>query len=139
MKNKLVFLFLLLSLLVLAGCQAPPETQADIPLQEVMRQALKDPDAFIPYTAEDLYDLTGISPEDYSEALFLRDRDTLSGREAILIRAKDAQAVQRIKEALEHYLSQRKEETRNYLPNAYRLLCDAAVQYDGLTVSLLVQ
>ena len=139
MNKKLVFLFLLLSLLILAGCQAAPETQSDIPLQETMRQALKDPDAFIPYTAEDLYDLTGISPEDYSEALFLRDRDTLSGREAILIRAKDAQAVQRIKEPLHHYLSQRKAETRNYLPNSYRLLCSSAFQYDGLTVSLLVQ
>ena len=138
MKSKL-FLYLLFSLLVLAGCQPTPETRTDIPLQEAVRQSLKDTDTFIPYTADDLYDLTGISPEDYTEALFLRDRDTLSGREAILIRAKDGSTVLSIKEALEQYLSQRREETRNYLPSAYRLLCDAAVQSANLTVSLIVQ
>ena len=139
MKNKLLLFFLLLSLLTLAGCQEAPDTRTDMPLQEAVRQSLKDPDAFIPYTADDLYDLTGISPEDYTEALFLRDRDTLSGREAILIRAKDGSTVLSIKEALEQYLSQRREETRNYLPSAYRLLCDAAVQSANLTVSLIVQ
>ena len=136
MKKKLTLLFLALALPFLAGCQA---NQPVIPLEEAARQAIKQPDDYIPYPAEDLEDLIGISPEDYTEAVYLRGRDTLSGREAIMIRAKDSQAFSGIKEALERYLSQRKEETRNYLPEAYRLLCDARVEGSCLTVSLIVQ
>jgi len=139
MKKKFVFLFLLLLTITLAGCQASQGNQADIPLEEAARQAMANPDAYIPYTADDLYDMIGISPDDYTEAVFFKDRDTLSGREIIMVRAKDAAASRSINEALERYLSQRKEETRNYLPNAYRLLCDAAVQASGLTVSLIIQ
>ena len=139
MKKSLTILFLASALILLAGCQTAPEAQTGLSLKDVARQALKDPDAFIPYTAEDLYDLTGICPDNYTEAVFLRDQDTLSGREAIMIRAKNADAARAAKEALERYLSQRKEETRDYLPNAYHLLSDAKVESSGLTVSLIIQ
>lgn len=136
MKKPILFLFLLLAPLLLTACQS---IQPDMPLWEAARQALNKPDAFIPYTAEDLYDLTGISPDDYAEAVFLRDADTLSGRELIMVQAKDANGVRSIQKALEQYLSQRKEETRNYLPEAYRLYSDAKARVSGLTVSLIVQ
>ena len=139
MKKKAFVLLWLSAFLLLAGCQNAQVNQPDIPLTEAARQAMADPDAYIPYTADDLYDMIGISPDDYTEAVFFKDKDTLSGREIIMVRAKDAAASRSINEALERYLSQRKEETRNYLPNAYRLLCDAAVQASGLTVSLIIQ
>ena len=139
MKKKAFVLLWLSAFLLLAGCQNAQVNQPDIPLTEAARQAMADPDAYIPYTADDLYDMIGISPDDYTEAVFFKDKDTLSGREIILVRGKDAQSIPGITKALEQYLSQRKEETRNYLPNAYRLLCDAAVQASGLTVSLIIQ
>ena len=135
MKKKAFVLLWLSAFLLLAGCQNAQVNQPDIPLTEAARQAMADPDAYISYTADDLYDMIGIS----TEAVFFKDKDTLSGREIILVRGKDAQSISGITKALEQYLSQRKEETRNYLPNAYRLLCDAAVQASGLTVSLIIQ
>lgn len=140
MKKTLLSFFLMLAMLLLSGCQtALPQSQSNIPLQEAAQQALKEPDVYVSYTTEDLYDLTGISPDDYTEAVFLKDSDTLSGRELIMVRAKDEKTFGMIKEVLEQYLSQRKEETRNYLPHAYRLLNDARVEGTGLTVSLIVQ
>ena len=139
MKKCFVLLLLLPGLIMMAGCQEAPEPQMNIPLMEAARQALGEAEAFVSYPAEDLYELTGISPDDYTEAVFLRDRDTLSGREAIMIRTKDANSFQNVKEALERYLSQRLKETRDYLPNVYQLLCDAKVQGSGLTVSLIIQ
>lgn len=139
MKKKCLFLLLLSAFLLLAGCQKTQFDQPDIPLAEAARQAMADPDAYIPYTADDLYDMIGISPDDYMEAVFFKDKDTLSGREIILVRGKGTQSIPGITKALERYLSQRKEETRNYLPDAYRLLSDAAVHVSGLTVSLIIR
>ena len=137
MRKGLFSVLLLLSLLLLIGCQAAPEQQ--LSLEETARQYFSDPDAFIAYTAEDLEDLTGIAPDDYTEAVFLRDSDTLSGREIILVRAKDVEAFRSAKEALERYLSQRKEETRDYLPEAFHRLNQATVEGTGMLVRLVVE
>ena len=139
MKKIFILLFLLPVMALLAGCQAARESQPGITLGEAARQAVQNPNALISYSADDLYDLTGIAPEDYEEAVFLKDQDTLSGREIIMVRAKDAQSIASITKALEQYLSQRRNETRDYLPEAYRLLCDARIQQSGLTVSLVVK
>ncbi len=137
MKKGLFSVLLLLSLLLLIGCQAAPEQQ--LSLEEMARQYFSGPDAFIAYTAEDLEDLTGIAPDDYTEAVFLRDSDTLSGREIILVRTKDAEAFRGAKQALERYLSQRKEETRDYLPEAFQRLNQATVEGTGMLVRLVVE
>ena len=139
MKRFFILFFLVSVILLLTGCQAAREDQANLPLTEAARQAAQHPEALIPYSADDLYDLTGIALDDYDEAVFLKDQDTLSGREIIMVHAKDAQSIPGITKALEQYLSQRRNETRNYLPEAYRLLSDAVVDVSGLTVSLVVQ
>ncbi len=140
MKKKIILLVsLLLLALVFAGCQEKTaEKPAALPLREAVEKALKDKDNLVAYTAEDLTDLMGIMPEDYTEALFLVGSDSLSGREIIAVRAKDAAALKNVTEALQNYLSQRQEETRNYLPDAYKLQTQAKVETKNLTAALIV-
>ena len=106
-------------------------------LQEI-RRSLKDKESLVAYTAEDLSDILGIMPEDYTEALFLMGSDSLSGREVIAVRAKDSAGLQKAKKAMENYLAQRKEETRNYLPDAFKLQSDARVETKNLTAVLFI-
>ena len=103
-----------------------------------MEKALTDKDSLVAYTADDLTDLMGILPEDYTEALFLVGSDSLSGREIIAVRAKDASSLKKTADALQNYLSQRMEETRNYLPDAYKLQSQAKVESKNLTAVLIV-
>ena len=138
MKKRFCLLLLLPALLVMAGCQPAPAIEPELSLADAAQRLLPAGDAFVSYTQEDLCDLTGISPDDYTEAVFLRDSDTLSGREVIMVRTKDAEAFGSVKDALERYLSQRLKETRDYLPNAYHLLSEARIQEAGLTVSLII-
>ena len=137
MKKRLLCFLLLLSLVLLPGCRLA--RQQIISLEESARRSLADAESFTAYTAEDLYDLTGIAADDYTDAVFLRDSDTLSGREIILLRAKNAATLRSAKEALEQYLSQRKEETRDYLPEAYHRLSQAKVEENGLELRLVIE
>ncbi|MBR5110141.1 MAG: DUF4358 domain-containing protein [Clostridia bacterium] len=139
MKKSSVSLLICLFLIVLAftGCQEQSKKTAP-PLGEAAEKALADRQSLVAYTADDLADLTGILPEDYTEALFLVGSDSLSGREVIAVRAKDAGCLNKVTEALQNYLSQRMEETRNYLPDAYQLQSQAKVESKHLTAVLIV-
>lgn len=142
MKNKHIFwlIALMLIALTLSGCQQEKtaEKKASLPLREAVEKALTDKDGLVAYTADDLTDLMGILPEDYTEALFLMGSDSLSGREIIAVRAKDASSLKKITEALNNYLTQRKQETRNYLPDAYKLQTQTKVETRNLTAVLIV-
>ena len=141
MKMKRAFLLIGITLLslLLAGCQEKsPEKTAPLPLREAVEKALTDKDSLVAYTADDLTDLMGILPEDYTEALFLVGSDSLSGREIVAVRAKDASTLKKTVDALQNYLSQRMEETRNYLPDAYKLQTQAKVESKNLTAVLIV-
>ena len=142
MKKKQIFRFigLLLIVLTFAGCQQEKSTKktASLPLREAVEKALKDKDNLVAYTADDLTDLMGILPEDCTEAVFLVGSDSLSGREIIAARAKDASSLKKITEALNNYLAQRQQETRNYLPDAYKLQTQAKVETKNLTAVLIV-
>lgn len=142
MKNKHIFwlIGLMLVALTLSGCQQEKTTEkkASLPLREAVEKALTDKDGLVAYTADDLTDLMGILPEDYTEALFLMGSDSLSGREIIAVRAKDASSLKKITEALNNYLTQRKQETRNYLPDAYKLQTQTKVETRNLTAVLIV-
>ena len=142
MKRKCeILVFLLLLSALLTGCQSNGQQQskaAALPLREAVEQALIDKEEFVAYTADDLSDIMGIMPEDYTEAVFLVSKDSLSGREIIAVRAKDADAQKAAAEALNRYLKQRMEETRNYLPEVYKLQNDTRVESKGLTAVLIV-
>lgn len=139
-KHVLWFIGLLLIALTFAGCQQEKsaEKKASLPLREAVEKALTDKENLVAYTADDLTDMMGILPEDYSEALFLMGSDSLSGREIIAVRAKDSASLKKITEALNNYLIQRQQETRNYLPDAYKLQTQAKVESMNLTAVLIV-
>ena len=140
-KHGLWLIALLLIAVTLAGCQSGTETApkaAALPIKEAIESALTDKENLVAYTADDLTDLMGILPEDYTEALFLMGSDSLSGREIIAVRAKDSASLKKITEALNNYLAQRQQETRNYLPDAYKLQTQAKVETKNLTAVLIV-
>jgi hypothetical protein len=138
--NKRIFMLIGLLLLAtaLTGCQEKPAEKTALPLREAVEKALADKADLVAYTADDLTDLMGIMPEDYTEALFLVGSDSLSGREIIAVRARDAATLKKITDALNNYLSQRMEETRNYLPDAYKLQSQAKAESKNLTAVLIV-
>lgn len=88
--------------------------------------------------ADDLSDLLGIEPEDYTDFVYLSDYNALTGREVILLLAADGDAADRVEEMLGMYLEGRLKETRNYLPEAYKLLSAAEVVRSGLVLVLVV-
>lgn len=140
MKKKQICLLMGLLLLAMcfAGCQEKTTEKTVLPLREAVEKALTDKENLVAYTADDLTDLMGILPEDYTEALFLVGSDSLSGREIIAVRAKDNATLKKITDALNNYLTQRMEETRNYLPDAYKLQSQAKVESKNLTAVLIV-
>ena len=140
-KHGLWLIALLLIAVTLAGCQSSTENApeaAALPIKEAIESALTDKENLVAYTADDLADLMGILPEDYTEALFLMGSDSLSGREIVAARAKDSESLKKITDALTNYLAQRQQETRNYLPDAYKLQTQAKVETKNLTAVLIV-
>ncbi len=138
-KRALLLIGIALLAMLFAGCQEKSaEKPAALPLREAVEKALTDKDGLVAYTADDLTDLMGILPEDYTESLFLVGSDSLSGREIVAVRAKDTSSLKKITEALNNYLSQRMEETRNYLPEAYKLQSQAKVESKNLSAVLII-
>jgi len=138
MKKMKCLLALCALALLLAGCQGGKETAKErLPLADAAGAVLKDRDSLVNIPEEDLYDLIGIEPEDYTEVLYLASENGLSAREAIVLRARDADAAKRIADALNAYLGHRMDETRNYLPEEYKILSQAKVEEKNNTVALI--
>ena len=138
MKTRLLAAVLLLTSLFLAGCSARQQeaaVQPKKPLAELVSGVVPDAGELVPLTADDLSDVLGIEPEDYSEFVYLQD-DGLGGREILVLRCAAADKVAKVTEHVKKYLEQRRKETRNYLPEAYQLLTAAEVEAKGLTVAL---
>ena len=64
-------------------------------MDRVLRVA-EDSSDLIRMDEDELYDVIGIAPEDYSDYAYLADYDALSGRELVLVRAVDEEAAERI-------------------------------------------
>lgn len=156
MKKGTTAICLLLAAMLLTGCggqktedPAPAGTQAagagetaaesrrNIPLADKVRSAAADAETLLPLTAEDLSDDLGIEETDYDEFVFLQSTG-MDGREILAIRAKNTEAAGKIAAAMETYLGRRRNEARNYAPEAYELLTAAGVQTRGRTVALIV-
>ena len=134
-KIALLMLALLMALSLTACGQSPKASTADTPLNVLVDNVIaKDGLFHMPKT--DLEDVIGIDPADFKEAVFLQD-DGMGGREVLALRAADKNAAARVAAQLEKYLAQRQKETRNYLPDAYKLLESASVQTKNLTVVLI--
>ncbi len=88
------------------------------------------------FSAEELEDMSGISPED-CEAFLFAQGNGMDGREILVIRAKDKDAADRAEAQMKEYLEQRREEHRDYAPDAYKLLSEAKVQRRGLLLVMV--
>ena len=143
MKKKTGLLCLLLAaVMLLAGCgQQEPEKAAAAretrPLREIVKSAAADAESLAALAEEDLTDMTGIEPEEYSEFVFLQGIG-MDGREILAARAADKDAADRLVKQMEAYLERRMKETRNYMPEAYQLQSEAKVRTRNLTVALVV-
>ena len=137
MKKGWIIGILLLLALTLSACAPKEEQKEKKALADTVTAVVKDAKDLVAWSEDDLADLLGILPEDYTEQVYLQG-ESLSGREIIVIRAKDQEAAGRIADTLNNYLDQRKQETQNYLPDAYKLLSNAKVETKNLTVALVV-
>ena len=126
-------LILSLALPALAEEEAAPET-----LLERVSRLIADAEELVEMDGDDLYDIIGIDPEDCEDYVYLAAPDALSGRELIIIIAKDEAIADAAQEMLERYLESRIRETRNYLPDAWQALTEASVVREGLTLILSV-
>ena len=135
MKHGLAFLLALSFCLVLLPSYA--EKAAETLLDRALRVA-EDSDNLIRVDEDELYDVVGIAPEDYSDYAYLADYDALSGRELVLVRAVDEEAAERIFSQLSLYLEHRLKATRNYLPDVFRSLSEAGIRQRDLLLVLSV-
>lgn len=137
--KKLSVLTLILALLGALCLTAMAETAEEAAPVTLLDRALliaEDRDTLIEMTQDDLLDLIGIEPEDYTDFAYLAAIDALTGRELIILEATDEEAALRIVELLQAYLERRLQETRNYLPDVYRLLSKEEVLQKDLLVVL---
>lgn len=135
MKHGLAFLLALSFCLVLLPSYA--EKAAETLLDRALRVA-EDSDNLVRLDEDELYDVIGIAPEDYSDYAYLADYDALSGRELVIVRAVDEEAAERISGLLTQYLDHRLKATRNYLPDVFRSLSEASVLKEDLLLVLSV-
>ena len=120
--------------------EAPAEEPAGTPdgaaLADRVEAAVADAADLAPFTADELTDMAGIVPEDYTEFVFLQG-DGMDGREVLVIRAADAKAADKVAAQMEEYLKRRMEEMENYAPKAYQILSAAKVERKDLLLVLI--
>ena len=126
---------LLFSLTACGGETKAPST-ADKPLKELVT-GIVSTEGLVSLPKTDLEDIIGIDPADFKEAVYMQD-EGMGGREVLVLRSADKDAAGRIASLLENYLENRRKETRNYAPEAYKLLSETSVQRKNNTVALVV-
>lgn len=141
MKKILFVLLAGLLLLALTGCanqnEEPVASTLETPLAELVNTVVPGAAEMASLPLMDLEDIIGIEASEYTEAVYLQST-ALEGGEALVLRAVDAEAAERIVAMLENYRQRRCEETKNYVPEAYKLLSDAKVTRKNNTVALIV-
>ncbi len=136
MTKKFLTILMVLCFALTAACA---ERTPGVLMDKAIRIA-EDGESLIQMSEDDLYDIIGIEPEEYTDYAYLTDHDSLSGREIILLRATDEDAAEAVAEKLEEYRQYRLHMTRNYpdQAEAYRTLNLAEVQREDLLVVLSV-
>ena len=138
MKKLLLTAVLIALVLSLAGCGQPKEEApaVKLPLDELAASVAADAGTLLKLSAEDLEDALGITPEMYTEFIYLQD-DAMTGREILALRTGRPEAAEQVRVKLEAYLERQRKETRDYLPEAYKLLSAAKVEVKNNTVALI--
>lgn len=142
MKKFAMVLFAAILLCTMTGCSntqpaAPAASTLATPLNTLVAELVPGAADMASLPLTDLEDIIGISPDDFSDAVYLQST-ALEGGEALVLRAVDDNAAKSIVELLNNYLQRRCEETQNYVPEAYKLLKDTSVQRKNNTIALIV-
>ena len=116
----------------------PPREK--LPLEDAAKKAFADFDTLTEYDGEELFDIVGVAPDDYTEFVYRTGENDIGlvARELVLVRAKDSAALSRVKTALEKYRERRQNETRSYAPDIFAMLEKSAVTVKGLTAALII-
>ena len=136
MTRKILTILLAMCFILTAACA---EEAQEALLDKAIRVA-EDGESLIRMSEDDLYDIIGIEPGEYTDFAYLADHDSLTGREIIVLRATDEKAAESMAEKLEEYRQYRLHMTRNYpdQADAYRLLSKAEVLHEDLMVVLTI-
>ena len=94
--------------------------------------------SMIPMTADELYDLTGIAPEDYTDAACYEASDGLLADEVLLFTASDLDAAARIENALHRRLDSKAAEAEGYSPEQFAVIKKGFIAKSGLNLCLIV-
>lgn len=87
---------------------------------------------------EMLEDVTGITSDLYTEAIYMTYGTGISPEEIIIIKAVDSASLTKIQEKLEKRLAYIKKSAENYLVEELPTIEKAVIRQDGLTLSLIV-
>ena len=132
-------LSVLLCLMCCALCCPAVAEEEPLDPDSLLAQVLllvEDGAELIRLTEDDLLDLIGIEPQEYTDFVYLAAPNALTGREIIVLQATDEEAAKRVAELLQGYLEQRMEEMRNYLPEVYQILSRSEVFREKMLVVL---
>ena len=111
-----------------------------LPLLQAAQKAIPGLDSMTDYDGDEFFDIVGVSPDEYTEFLYRTGENEkgLVAREALIVRARDAEAAKRVLEVFNHYHAQRETETRSYAPDIYQMLEKSSVSLKNNTVALLI-
>ncbi|MBQ8135803.1 MAG: DUF4358 domain-containing protein, partial [Clostridia bacterium] len=138
MRRKTVFAAgILILILLLAGCAGGKKAGDAAAIYSAMENTGVLP-SMIPMTADELYDLTGIAPEDYADASCHEAADGLIADEVLLFTAADSEAAKRIEDALRARLDSKAAEAEGYSPEQYAVIKKGLVLRNGLELCLIV-
>ncbi len=152
MKRMMLILLAAAMVFMLTGCgekpaeapaatEAPAEAEASAEvsgktLQERVEAIANDAEELAPFDGDDLADMAGILPDDYTDFVFLQG-DVMEGREILALKAADETAAEKLAGQMEKYLERRREENRNYAPKAFQELSNAKVERKGLLLVMI--
>ena len=101
------------------------EPKETLPLNDAAKKVFSDLDSLTAYDGEELYDIVGVAPEDYTEFVYRTGEN-------------DIGLIARVLEALSRYRERRQTETRTYAPDIYAMLEKSAVSRKDLTAALII-
>ena len=142
MKMMKRFAAAALSLLLifgLAACSGGNESAFEMDVQEVYEQliALPDMPALIVLPEDKALDFLGLDYSQCVQAVAAISAMNIQADEIWLVEAKDGSAAAEIEELARARVEQRMEEFKNYAPDQYQVLENAAILREGNYVVLL--
>lgn len=142
MKKVFALILAMLVVLSMAACGSKPEP-AEEPKEPADLNALYESytanlPAMFPMDETTMLNFLGINTEDCNQVIAAITADGLAAEEVWLIEAKDADALNRLKELAETRLAAKKDETIDYLPDEYVTVEKGVIITEGLYLAFLV-